>query len=357
MTIFMTLLIVLPAYAGYGDVDADGYPSSAERELHLWTNAARVAPKEFTDDYEAAGCGLSDFETSEKQSQSIIYFDPDLNEAARYHSDDMYENDWFDHDSSDGTTFYDRLANFYDNSFVGENIAYGYANPYVTVMQGWMCSAGHRSNIMYSSWTELGTGIVAKYYTQDFGAGTINSDGPVAMGAHTPQTGSTSIEFLADWEANAAPESFDLILDGESYPMALEYGEEELGIYLADAEITQGNCSEYYFSWETAGGETGTFPENGSYLIGGACDSEIMYVEEQIGGSDTDIGGGGNNDDNDPFDDLFGDGNLSESDDTESDGEKRGIRFIGCSTMNASSGAGWLSFVLLGWMAGTRRRR
>jgi hypothetical protein len=42
-----------PARAGYGDVGDDGLPSAAERELHLWTNAARVDPAAFKADYNA----------------------------------------------------------------------------------------------------------------------------------------------------------------------------------------------------------------------------------------------------------------------------------------------------------------
>jgi hypothetical protein len=41
------LFASLAAMAGYGDVDAEGYPSWAERDLHLWTNASRVDPEAF----------------------------------------------------------------------------------------------------------------------------------------------------------------------------------------------------------------------------------------------------------------------------------------------------------------------
>lgn len=40
---------------------------------------------------------------------------------------------------------------------VGENIAWGYMTP-DAVMTGWMNSAGHKANILGSSYTELGVG-------------------------------------------------------------------------------------------------------------------------------------------------------------------------------------------------------
>ena len=53
-------LLLLAAVAGYGD-PVDGFPSAEERALVLWTNAARVAPEAFTNDYREGGCSLRDF--------------------------------------------------------------------------------------------------------------------------------------------------------------------------------------------------------------------------------------------------------------------------------------------------------
>jgi uncharacterized protein YkwD len=68
----------------------------------------------------------------------------------------------------------DRLAAAnYQWQAYGENIAMGYATA-DEVVTAWMNSAGHRANILSTSFTELGVGYALDasgrpYYTQDFG--------------------------------------------------------------------------------------------------------------------------------------------------------------------------------------------
>ncbi len=55
----------------------------------------------------------------------------------------------------------------------GENIAFGYATAQ-DVMNGWMNSPGHRTNILSTYTTEIGIGVVANaqgylFWCQDFG--------------------------------------------------------------------------------------------------------------------------------------------------------------------------------------------
>ncbi|ORX89381.1 SCP-domain-containing protein [Basidiobolus meristosporus CBS 931.73] len=54
-------------------------------------------------------------------------------------------------------------------SAVGENVAKGYGS-IEAVMNGWMNSPGHRSNILGSQYTHFGSGYVANgnYWTQNF---------------------------------------------------------------------------------------------------------------------------------------------------------------------------------------------
>jgi uncharacterized protein YkwD len=66
--------------------------------------------------------------------------------------------------------------NGYHSWTYGENIAAGYQTP-ESVVAGWMASAGHRANILNSSYRDTGVGIVYKsgtrygfYWVQDFGA-------------------------------------------------------------------------------------------------------------------------------------------------------------------------------------------
>jgi uncharacterized protein YkwD len=95
--------------------------------------------------------------------------------AARNHSLDMAENDYFSHDSLDGRTLGDRVAEVgFESTFVGENIAMSY-DTVEAVMAGWMSSPGHCRNIMTAGYTVLGVGVArpsgVPYWTQDFGGG------------------------------------------------------------------------------------------------------------------------------------------------------------------------------------------
>ena len=281
------LLSATVAFAGYGDASS-GYPSYEERELHLWTNAARVAPEAFEADYQAGGCSYYvDFSDDEQTPQAPLLWNFDLNEAGRYHSDDMATTGTFSHDSSDGTSFSSRLSRFYPSGMVGENIAVGYGSPFAVVMNGWMCSTdGHRANIMSASWDELGTGISASYYTQDFGARGVDPE-VIAMGVHLPASPHTSVELVADFHdpSGAAPEALVAVLNGDAYPMTLLYGAAHMGIYLADVaiEVDSAGCYEYFFE-ATVAGESSRFPEEGSYGWGdcGYDDEGAQWLRRQL---------------------------------------------------------------------------
>ncbi|MDP6934071.1 MAG: CAP domain-containing protein, partial [Myxococcota bacterium] len=268
---------------GYGDVDEDGYPSWGERDTHFWTNAVRVAPQEFQADYERGGCEYRDFESSEKSPKDPLYYDRNLNIASRAHSQDMYSNHWFDHDSSDGTDWDDRISSYYtESSYFGENIAYGYGGGYRTVLEGWMCSAGHRSNIMLTDYNEMGTGDVNDYQTQDFAQGNLDSDGPLAMGIHYPEEPGSQVTFYADWLDSDAPDSLDVVVEGDGVGMSLLWGEDTRGVFSVSQSASGGDCTEYYFEWSTEDGDEGRFPEQGSYTYGSGCTDDLMWVPRQL---------------------------------------------------------------------------
>ena len=283
MTSVLLVLFFGTANAGYGDLDAEGNPTWDARDLHLWTNAARVDPEAFESDYNAGGCSFDDFSADEQTAKAPLYFDSALNEAAEYHTQDMVESGQFSHDSSDGTPFATRLAQYYhDSGYVGENIAYGYGGGYNTVLRGWMCStAGHRANIMSGDYNELGTGALSDYYTQDFGAGTVETDSPIAMAIHSPEAPTSSLTVYSDWQGAQGPTSLRLVLDGVATPLELAWGSAEQGIYAADADIdTSIDCHQYYLSW-TADDRAGQYPEEGSMTFGDACEDGIGWIASQ----------------------------------------------------------------------------
>lgn len=106
-----------------------------------------------------------------------LKLDVKLRCAARRHSRDMAERNYFDHDNLDGEDPMDRIRKTgYTGGLVGENIAAGQSSVGV-VMDGWLKSEGHCANIMKKGYTELGVGYVYKsgskykhYWTQNFGA-------------------------------------------------------------------------------------------------------------------------------------------------------------------------------------------
>jgi uncharacterized protein YkwD len=110
-----------------------------------------------------------------------------LAKAARGHAGDMDQRNYFSHDSLGGGSFVDRirLAGYLTGASswsVGENLAWatrGNAAP-GKITKMWMDSAGHRANILSSSFREIGIGVAygapvaggprpAATYATDFG--------------------------------------------------------------------------------------------------------------------------------------------------------------------------------------------
>lgn len=103
---------------------------------------------------------------------------PILERAARAHSREMLQKQYFSHDSYDGQSFYERLISFgytpdgYRYWTVGENIAWG-SGPYgrpASVMDSWMQSSGHRANILNGEYREVGVGVAQGVFEQNGGA-------------------------------------------------------------------------------------------------------------------------------------------------------------------------------------------
>ncbi len=90
---------------------------------------------------------------------------PKLQEAACAHSQEMLDKDYAAHESFNGETVKQRLKRFgygfsrYSYYAYGENIAWGSGPPYEAVIEGWMCSDGHRANIMRTDVGRVGIGV------------------------------------------------------------------------------------------------------------------------------------------------------------------------------------------------------
>ncbi len=119
-----------------------------------------------------------DLVNAEREAAGLppLSHDTGLANAARSHSEDMGRQDYFSHTSLDGRTAGDRIEDAgYSWNFYGENIAAGQPTP-EDVIDTWMSSSGHRSNILNANFCDIGVGYAfvadsayRHYWTQDFG--------------------------------------------------------------------------------------------------------------------------------------------------------------------------------------------
>lgn len=100
---------------------------------------------------------------------------PELTAAAQAHAEDMARQNYFSHDSKDGTLWYERIIRYYPNwRTLGENIAGVYSTKEAAV-EGWLASAGHYANIVNPDFQEVGLGHAVggdygHYHVMDLGA-------------------------------------------------------------------------------------------------------------------------------------------------------------------------------------------
>lgn len=96
-----------------------------------------------------------------------------LTDCAQAKAQNMIDKNYFAHNSPTYGTPFDMIEQWgIKFTAAGENIAYGQNTP-KEVMQTWMDSPGHRSNILSDSFAEIGVGVATNkngviYWTQMF---------------------------------------------------------------------------------------------------------------------------------------------------------------------------------------------
>lgn len=103
-----------------------------------------------------------------RHEKSQLFWEDKVQEVAVLHSEDMFNEDYFSHDSLDGRSLKDRLAEkdiLYQSA--GENIAAQYPDG-PAAMEGWLNSKGHREALLADDFTHLGVGVYRLYFTQNF---------------------------------------------------------------------------------------------------------------------------------------------------------------------------------------------
>lgn len=267
----------------------DGYPDWHERTLMVFTNLARMAPAAYRDSF------MTDFNFPPEgilnegfPAVSPLYSAHELNQSARFHALDMALNcQTLQHDSCDGTPWYERIRAFYPEAgFIGENVAYtgniSTLMPWYIVSLflcdpvGGVCAGddepfsviGHRENIMSAGFSEIGCGYgqgADAYWVQDFNGVELPPQPPVAAASHAMIDAGTTTFYLNYFdETGASPQEIRVILEGDTHPMNLGWGVAGAGTYQV-ALPTADRCRAYYFHVTDAGGHRYRYPGGGSF--------------------------------------------------------------------------------------------
>jgi hypothetical protein len=288
----LVVAVVTPAAAeGYG-VPVGEYPNWEERALLTMTNACRMAPQQFRTRYLPEYPDILQY--TEYPPVVPLYWNLELNQAARAHANDMASTPCFQHDSCDGTSWSTRIRSFYSKSAsLAENIAYGYSDSFAALLAfladggapDHSSGDGHRRNIMNGGLREMGCGYVRlsrPYYVQDFGGGTPDFSTPVAGGSHLFLGGGT-VSFFANYHdpGGQPPQQATLVLDGEHLELLLDLGQPARGTYALELPGTS-SCRAYVFEFVDAAGTTWRYPENGALATTGEGGCAVEYYETGI---------------------------------------------------------------------------
>ena len=103
-----------------------------------------------------------------KAGLSSLSMNEELSNMAMVKAQDMYNNNYFDHNSPTHGSPFDMMNEFgitYNSA--GENIAKGQTTP-TQVMQDWMNSPGHKANILSNNYTQIGIAFYNNAWVQEF---------------------------------------------------------------------------------------------------------------------------------------------------------------------------------------------
>lgn len=136
------------------------------------TNLGFKSTKNYVD--EMSETRMLDMVNEERTSRGLnaLVMDKKLQEVARAHSKDMFENGYFSHTSLDGKSPFDRMHDAGITFLAaGENLALA---PNVDIAHsGLMNSPGHRANILTGEFNKVGIGVIdggtyGKMFSQEF---------------------------------------------------------------------------------------------------------------------------------------------------------------------------------------------
>lgn len=228
-----------------------------------------------------------------------------LGEAARVHSSDMAASGCFQHDSCNGLNWAKRIGKYYPWLALGENIAMGLDDPR-SLHEGWMASSGHRANILGTSFSEFGAGIVLgqtsvgklAYATEDFGSrGMLPTSAipTIPAAGVSPRLGldATRELFVNYYQSSGdAPEDVRALIGASCVALRRTAGSAANGTYGIDYTFPTTGCVPVVFEAIRADGVRVRWPESAALLVGVgadglACPETTSVVPAQdCGGSD-----------------------------------------------------------------------
>jgi len=176
----LSFLLLACSGGGSGSDDRHGL-TDEEWEAFEYTNYARTDPHGFAEQFlaEAHARGADNGAYDDLMSRDpvpALQLSDGLIAAARAHSQDLNENcHTLQHDSCDGTPWYERIQQYYSGGTLGENAAWGFSTG-LDVVLAWIidsgvASLGHRHNLLSPNYVHVGFGQAGTFWTQDFGAG------------------------------------------------------------------------------------------------------------------------------------------------------------------------------------------
>jgi len=268
-------------YSSAGGVPISGYPNWQVRAFLVITNAVRQAPQAYRSTYTSFTNILL---PANYPAVAPVYWNENLNHAARAHATDMATTPCFQHNSCDGTDGITRISSYYPSAlFLAENIAAGISTPKAAI-DLLICESanpancatdktvydGHRQNIMNANAKELGTGYYyyagspyGYYWVQDFGATALPIfQPPIVSGTHMVLN--SQLTFWLNYYAAAAPQEVRLVINGSSVSMTLAIGSAQSGLYTATAGA-DSVCQSYHFEAVDSSGQGWRYPGTGEF--------------------------------------------------------------------------------------------
>lgn len=277
----------------------NGFPKWEERVLHQWTNRARSDPQ-----LEMTACGAACGEAACYAQVSPLTDNINLSRSARFHSDEMLRQSYFNHPSactvvSNINSLYPAICNgsascacvggmqtcsttctdtfariaLFGTSGSGEIIAsstdpdFAFYQWLREVSSDTTCAFsipnGHRWLILKSTGA-VGYGVSGPS-VGNFGSGP--APAKIPSGSHYPRQ-SSSVQIWTTWFDTAAPSEARVNVDGTCTPMTRARGTTNNAAYTTTLTNVASGCHRYYFEFKDSANNAVTYPTTGSLGIG-----------------------------------------------------------------------------------------